>query len=169
MVQDEAPPDPETRAPVSRPRLVRMACQTRCYPRMGVHVLTPLGALPSCRPRYALMRAAPRSSPTRGHSGASWEGWRMDAQVTKILCVDDDAYLTDLLRYALTREGYVVSVAHRGAEVLPMAKADPPHLILLDGNLPDADGFELCQRVRGSLRIPVIMLTARQADEDVLT
>ena len=87
----------------------------------------------------------------------------------KILCVDDDAYLTDLLRYALSREGYTVGVAHTGADALQSVRTEPPHLILLDGNLPDADGFELCQHLRALLHVPIIMLTARGADEAVLT
>ncbi|GAC1432162.1 MAG: two-component system response regulator MprA [Chloroflexota bacterium] len=89
-------------------------------------------------------------------------------EAVKILCVDDDAYLTDLLRYALTREGYDIAVAHGGADALRMIASDPPHLVLLDGTLPDGDGFELCTRMRAELRLPVIMLTARQADEDIL-
>jgi DNA-binding response OmpR family regulator len=88
--------------------------------------------------------------------------------MTRILCVDDDAYLTDLLRYALTQAGYVVQVASSGADALSTGLAERPDLVLLDANLPDADGFELCARFRTSWHVPVIMLTARKADEEVL-
>jgi two-component system OmpR family response regulator len=86
-----------------------------------------------------------------------------------VLCVDDDPYLTDLLSYALTRQGHKVQLAASGSQGLLAALADRPDLALLDGKLPDMDGFELCTRLRTSLRIPVIMLTARGADEDILS
>src|SRR5262245_57986929 len=89
--------------------------------------------------------------------------------VSKILCVDDDPYLTDLLRYALTRHGHTVQLAASGSSALLLALANRPDLILLDGKLPDMDGFDLCTRFRSSLRVPVIMLTARTADEEILS
>jgi DNA-binding response OmpR family regulator len=86
----------------------------------------------------------------------------------KILCVDDDVYLTDLLQYALGREGYSVQVANRGAKAIQLAETDPPDAVILDVNLPDANGFTLCTQFRTALHVPVIMLTARHADEDVV-
>jgi two-component system OmpR family response regulator len=86
----------------------------------------------------------------------------------KVLCVDDDIYLTDLLRYALTREGYLVQVATCGAEALKIVEVDPPDVVLLDVNLPDMNGYELCARLHRGFNIPVIMLTARGTDEDAL-
>jgi DNA-binding response OmpR family regulator len=90
------------------------------------------------------------------------------ASQTDVLCVDDDTYLTDLLRYALTREGYLVQVATCGAEALKIAEVDPPDVVILDVNLPDMNGYDLCSRFHGSFNIPVIMLTARHADEDAV-
>jgi len=93
----------------------------------------------------------------------------MDGSTTPIiLCVDDDSYLIDLLRYALTREGYSVQVAARASEALQIVEMDPPHIVLLDVNLPDMNGYELCARLHRSSSIPVIMLTARGTDEDAL-
>ena len=83
-----------------------------------------------------------------------------------VLCVDDDPYLTDLLRYALSRDGYAVDVAGTGAEALRIAQAHPPDIVILDRNLPDRDGFALCGQFRRTLHIPVIMLTASSADAD---
>ena len=85
-----------------------------------------------------------------------------------ILCVDDDMYLADLLRYALTRVGYSVQLAHTGAAALRAAHATRPDLVIADVNLPDIDGFELCTQFRTRFGLPVIMLTARGADDDVL-
>jgi DNA-binding response OmpR family regulator len=89
--------------------------------------------------------------------------------MTTVLCVDDDAYLTDLLRYALTQAGFAVQVAGSGKDALAKVVAERPDLVLLDGNLPDADGFELCARFRTSWRVPVIILTARKADAEVVS
>ena len=88
---------------------------------------------------------------------------------TRVLCVDDDTYLTDLLRYALRRDGYTVEVANTGADALRIAQADPPDIVVLDVNLPDVNGFTLCNRLRKGLHLPVIMLTASILDTDVVT
>src|SRR5437764_4917127 len=86
----------------------------------------------------------------------------------KLLLVDDDADFCDLMTYALGREGYRVTTAGDGREALARWQADKPDLVLLDGNLPDVDGFEVCQRIRRESRTPVIMLTARGQETDVL-
>src|SRR5579871_2631906 len=88
--------------------------------------------------------------------------------MSKILCVDDDVYLSDLLRYALSRDGHAVQIVHRGADALQILKVDLPDAVLLDVTLPDMDGFTLCTRLRNTYRLPVILLTARHADEDMI-
>ena len=85
-----------------------------------------------------------------------------------ILCVDEDRYLTDLLRYALKREGFDVEVACCGRDALQYAQKAQPHLVLLEAELPDADGFQLCAHFRSVLRIPVIMLSMRYNEEDII-
>ena len=87
----------------------------------------------------------------------------------KVLCVDDDHHLTDLLRYALTRAGYAVQEANTGAEALRLATVDPPDVVLLDIRLPDIDGRTLCTQLRAMLHVPIVMLTAHKADADVLS
>lgn len=93
----------------------------------------------------------------------------LSTEPIKVLCVDDDPYLTDLLRYALGHDGYVVAVANTGADALRQAQADPPHVVVLDVNLPDINGFVLCHRFRKMLHLPVILLTASSLDTDVVT
>ncbi len=85
-----------------------------------------------------------------------------------ILCVDEDRYLTDLLRYALKREGFDVEIASCGRDALQYAQKAQPDVVLLEAELPDADGFQLCAHFRYVLRIPVIMLSMRHSEEDII-
>jgi len=94
-------------------------------------------------------------------------GRRLD-RVHTILCVDDDAYLADLLRYALCRVGYSVHLAHAAADALRAVQTAKPDLVIADVNLPDRDGFALCAQLRAAYQLPVILLTARTVDADVL-
>ena len=80
---------------------------------------------------------------------------------TRVLLVDDEPRLTELLRLELDVEGYEVSVAQDGASGLIKARSDPsPNLIILDWNLPDFTGVDICQRIRSSgIKTPILMLT----------
>lgn len=83
-----------------------------------------------------------------------------------ILLIEDDNALNTGLTYALEAEGYQVFSSkslRQGAALLDESQID---LLLLDGNLPDGDGFQLCQRVKAANHIPVILLTARDMDKD---
>jgi two-component system OmpR family response regulator len=82
----------------------------------------------------------------------------------KILVVEDDPRITDVLEYALKAEGYEVQTAQRGREAIQLAKRSAPGLIVLDVGLPDIDGFEVCRMVRTFSEVPVLFLTSR-ADE----
>jgi DNA-binding response OmpR family regulator len=86
----------------------------------------------------------------------------------KVLLVDDDVDLLDLMTYALRREGYTVLAAVDGQQALSRWEADAPDIVLLDGNLPKLDGFEVCRRIRHASRTPVIMLTGRDEEADVV-
>jgi len=86
----------------------------------------------------------------------------------KILVVDDDADLLDLTGYALRREGFTVVQAQDGEQALQRWERESPDLVLLDANMPKMNGFEVCQRIRQSSTTPVIMLTARDDEEDIL-
>ena len=86
----------------------------------------------------------------------------------KVLLAEDDADLLDLMTYALGREGYTVLTAMDGQQALKRWEDESPDLILLDANLPKIDGFEVCRRIRHESATPIIMLTARDEEEDVL-
>ena len=79
----------------------------------------------------------------------------------RILVVDDESKLTDLLRLELDVEGYDVDVASDGGSGLILSRSKPaPDLIILDWNLPDFSGIDICQRIRASgITIPILMLT----------
>jgi DNA-binding response OmpR family regulator len=86
----------------------------------------------------------------------------------KVLLVEDDADLLDLLTYALGREGYTVITAMDGQQALRRWEDDQPDVVLLDANLPKIDGYEVCRRIRHEGTTPILMLTARDEEEDVL-
>ena len=86
----------------------------------------------------------------------------------KALLVEDDADLLDLLTYALRREGYTVMSAMDGQQAIKRWEDDAPDIVLLDANLPKTDGYEVCRRIRHGGTTPIIMLTARDDEEDVL-
>jgi DNA-binding response OmpR family regulator len=86
----------------------------------------------------------------------------------KVLVVDDDVDLLDLTAYALRREGYTVSAATDGQQALHRWESDRPDIVLLDVNLPKLNGFEVCRRIRHKSETPIIMLTARDEEEDVV-
>ena len=84
----------------------------------------------------------------------------------KILLVDDDPNIRQLVNLYLQKEGFEVMMADRGDEALKMFKASPPNLILLDIMLPGMDGWQVCREVRKISNIPIIMLTAQDETFD---
>lgn len=86
----------------------------------------------------------------------------------KALVVDDDRVLADLVAFTLQREGFQVIKAYNGEMALKLWHSDQPELVVLDINLPDADGFTLCRQMRQEADTPIIMLTVRGDDEDVV-
>ncbi len=85
----------------------------------------------------------------------------------KILIVDDEKNIVDILEFNLRKEGYTTLAAYDGASGLEMARAENPDLILLDVMLPKMDGFEVCREFRKqNFSTPVIMLTAREEETD---
>ena len=85
----------------------------------------------------------------------------------RLLVVDDDRGLRDVLRRALTLSGYEIKLAERGSEALSALTSDVPDAMVLDVGLPDIDGLEVCRLIRREgNRIPVLMLTARDAISD---
>lgn len=84
----------------------------------------------------------------------------------KILVVEDERTIADILVFNLEREGYEAISAGDGPAGLKMALESAPDLILLDVMLPEMDGFEVLRRVREQSQVPVIMLTAREEESD---
>ena len=79
----------------------------------------------------------------------------------KILIVDDDKNICELLRLYLEKEGYVTRLAHDGQAAIDAFNAEKPDLVLLDVMMPKLDGWEVCRRIRATGDTPVIMLTAK--------
>lgn len=86
----------------------------------------------------------------------------------KILLVDDDPDLLAVTGYALQQAGFLVVKAEDGVSALAAFQREQPDLAVLDINLPRMNGFELAQKLRERSRIPLIMLTARSEEEDVV-
>jgi len=85
----------------------------------------------------------------------------------KILIVDDEKTIVDILRFNLEKEGYETAFAHDGKAAIDAAERENPDLILLDIMLPYVDGFEVCKTIReGGSPVPIIMITAREEEND---
>ncbi|MBV9281112.1 MAG: response regulator transcription factor [Chloroflexi bacterium] len=83
-----------------------------------------------------------------------------------ILIVDDEPGIVRLISMYLEREGFRTTSARTGGEALQMVAENPPALVVLDIMLPDIDGWEVCREIRRASDVPIIMLTAREGDED---
>jgi len=92
---------------------------------------------------------------------------RADGSPVRVLVVDDEVNIAELISMALRYEGWQVATAHTGTKAVRAAKDHRPDAIVLDVMLPDIDGFEVLRRVRSTLPdVPVLFLTARDAVED---
>lgn len=87
---------------------------------------------------------------------------------TRILLIEDDENITELVRYNLERADYIVDTSADGEEGLIKAQEEKPDIILLDWMLPNLSGLEICRRLRrsGNANVPIIMLTARADEPD---
>ena len=90
----------------------------------------------------------------------------MTMMKTKILLVDDDPNIRQLVNLYLEKEGFEVSMADRGDAALKAFRQSPPDLMLLDLMLPGMDGWEVCREVRKTSNLPIIMLTAKDETFD---
>jgi two-component system response regulator VicR len=84
----------------------------------------------------------------------------------RIMVVEDEKPIADILRFNLEKEGYTVECVHDGLEAIQKATSQPPDLMLLDLMLPGADGIEVCRRIRQQHQFPIIMLTAKDSELD---
>jgi DNA-binding response OmpR family regulator len=86
----------------------------------------------------------------------------------KILVVDDDVKTVELIRRYLERDGHQVLTAHDGRAALEAARQHRPDLIVLDLMLPGMDGLAVCRQLRAETQVPILMLTARTTEDDIL-
>ena len=86
----------------------------------------------------------------------------------KALIVDDDLVLADVLSFTLRRAGFQVFAVHDGQAALEAWRNEAPDLIILDLNLPKLDGLEVCRRIREQDDVPIIILSVRGDDDDVV-
>ena len=84
----------------------------------------------------------------------------------KILVVDDEKPISDIIKFNLEKEGYEIETAFDGEEALKKVYQFQPDLVLLDVMLPKLDGFQVCRRIRESFNMPIIMLTAKEEEVD---
>lgn len=84
----------------------------------------------------------------------------------KILIIEDEMSISDIIKFNLKKEGYAVDTAYDGQEGLNKALEGSCDLILLDVMLPIMDGFEICKRVREQSSVPILMLTAKEEEVD---
>lgn len=84
----------------------------------------------------------------------------------KLLVVDDERPIADILKFTLEKEGYQVVCAYDGDEAIQLVQREKPDLILLDVMLPGRDGMDVCRIVRQSYDMPIIMLTAKDSELD---
>jgi len=88
--------------------------------------------------------------------------------MTKILVVEDEKSLSEPLAYLLRREGYEVSVVENGIDAVEAVATNPPDLMLLDLMLPGLSGTEVTKEVRLRSTLPIIMLTAKDTEVDIV-
>jgi two-component system phosphate regulon response regulator PhoB len=89
----------------------------------------------------------------------------------RILAVDDEEDILELIRYNLTKEGYVVDLASTGEQALERARSSAPDLILLDLMLPGLDGLDVCREIKQDPsinHIPILMVTAKGEEADIV-
>ncbi len=85
---------------------------------------------------------------------------------SRILVVDDEPHIVELVRYNLVQEGFEVAVAYDGHDALQKARETTPDLIILDLMLPYVDGREVCRHLRRESPVPILMLTAKDGEQD---
>ena len=86
----------------------------------------------------------------------------------RILIVEDDLSLSDVLSFTLRRAGFEVSTAYDGIAALKRWEEETPHLVILDLNLPELDGLSVCRQIRSQDKTPIIILSVRGGDEAVV-
>jgi DNA-binding response OmpR family regulator len=86
----------------------------------------------------------------------------------KVLVADDDAELRELIAFTLSQAGYLVIKASDGSRAVQLFTEESPDLVVLDINMPGLTGFQVCEAIRARSRVPVMMLTVRGEEEDLV-
>lgn len=86
----------------------------------------------------------------------------------KVLIADDDRDLLNLIAFTLTQEGHLVVKAIDGQVAIHAFENEGPDIVILDINMPGASGFQVCEAIRQKSQVPILMLTARGAEEDLV-
>ncbi len=94
-----------------------------------------------------------------------WQDFRIMA---KIMIVDDEQFVRRTLKYRLEQEGYAITTAEGAEEALTYARRDRPDLVLLDIGLPDGSGFDVARLLQHEMKVPIIFLTGRNLETDVV-
>jgi len=84
------------------------------------------------------------------------------------LIIDDDLVLSDVIAFMLKKEGFTILAAHDGLTGLKLWRESTPAIVVLDWELPQGNGLEICQYIRTQSTTPIIMLTVRDSDEDIV-
>ncbi len=82
-------------------------------------------------------------------------------QNNKVLVVDDDAHIAELIKLYFEKEGFTVATASNGREAVDKFKSESPAIIILDVMMPEMDGWDVCREIRKTSNVPIIMLTAK--------
>ena len=86
----------------------------------------------------------------------------------KVLVVDDEDDILELIRFHLEEDGFIVNISQNGLEVLPKLEKNLPDLIILDVMLPGINGLDLCRKIKEKYKIPIIMVTAKVGETDAV-
>jgi two-component system response regulator RegX3 len=97
------------------------------------------------------------------------EGGTYAELAARILIVEDEQSLADSVRYNLEREGYAVTIAGDGRRALERFRAESPALVILDLMLPELSGLDVCKAIRAESDVPIIIVTAKDAEADKVT
>ena len=120
-----------------------------------------------------LLEQARKTRGVTGHeSSSTGMGFRSVMPKLKILVVEDEPEIAELIRLNVEKEGFAAEVLHAGEPAVDFVTSQKPDLVLLDLMLPDIDGLEVCRRIKwesSTREIPIIMVTARGEESDIVT
>lgn len=112
------------------------------------------------------MEQAPAQPPGKTHRTSEMND--KEVRGLRILVVDDEEDICDLIRFNLEEEGYVVSVSNNGMDALNKVERNLPDAIILDLMIPGISGMELCKKIKSRYDVPILMVTARAGETDAV-